>query len=164
MSLLTPEWQTFFAAQVNAAAALTGLVVVAISVNITRIVENELLPERAVEALIALVGALVLACLLLMPGQPPQMMAVECGIVGALMLFAPLRYQLHAWRSEVPNERARPIVRALMTGLGGAPMLIAAALLGEGATAGFYWAAAGLTVSLVVGVVGAWVLLVEILR
>lgn len=164
MSLLTPEWQTFFAAEVNAAAALTGLVVVAISVNITRILEQPLLVERAVEALIALVGALVLTSLLLMPGQPPGAQAGECGLVGALMLAAPLRFQLHAWRSEIPNERARPITRALMTGLGGAPMLVAAGLLAGGSAAGFYWAAAGLIVSLVVGVVGAWVLLVEILR
>lgn len=164
MSLLTTEWQTFFAAQVNAAAALTGLVVVAISVNITRILEQELLPERASEALIALVGALVLASLMLIPGQSPQVLAGECGIVGTLMLAAPFRFQLHAYRSEVPNDRVRPFTRALMTGLAGAPMLIAAALLAEGSAAGFYWAAAGLIVSLVAGVVGAWVLLVEILR
>ena len=164
MSLLTTEWQTFFAAQVNAAAALTGLVVVAISVNITRILEQPLLVERAVEALIALVGALVLTSLLLMPGQPAQAMAGECGIIGALMLAAPFSFQLHAWRSEVPNERARPITRALMTSLGGAPMLVAAVLLAQGSPSGFYWAAAGLIASLVVGVVGAWVLLVEILR
>ena len=164
MSLLTAEWQTFFAAQVNAAAALTGLVVVAISVNITRILAQELLPARAGEALIALVGALVLASLLLIPGQPPQAQAGECGIVGTLMLAAPFSFQLHAWRSDVPNERARPITRALMTGLGGAPMLVAAVLLAEGMAAGLYWAAAGLIASLVAGVVGAWVLLVEILR
>lgn len=164
MTLLTPEWQTFFSAQVNAAAALTGLVVVAISVNITRIIEQDLLPDRASEALIALVGALVLNSLLLLPGQPPQAQAGECGIIGILMMAAPFGYQLRAYRSELPNARVRPFSRALMTGAAGAPMLVAAVLLAEGSAAGFYWAAAGLIASLIAGVIGAWVLLVEILR
>lgn len=164
MNPLAAEWQTIFAAQVNAAAALTGLVVVAISVNLARIVSQPLLPARAVEALIALVGALVLASLLLLPHQPPQVQAGEAGIVGTLMLAAPFSFQLHAFRSDTPNARARPLTRALMTGLGGGPMLVGAMLLLEGSSAGLYWAAAGVITSLVAGVVGAWVLLVEILR
>ena len=46
----------------------------------------------------------------------------------------------------------------------GAPLLIASGFLIEGAAVGLYWAAAGLILSLVVGIIGAWVLLVEILR
>jgi len=164
MNPLSSDWQTFFAAQVNASAALTGLVVVAVSVNLTRIMAHPLLPARAGEALIALVGALVLTSLLLIPRQPVAAQAAECGLVGLLVLACPFSFQLAAWRSDTPNEIARPFVRALMSSIGGAPMLVAAALLAQGSAAGLYWTAAGVILSLLVGIVGAWVLLVEILR
>jgi hypothetical protein len=161
---LPTAWQTFFAAEVNAAAALTGLVVVAISVNLMRILEQELLPARAGEALIALIGALVLASLMLIPDQPVRVMAAECGILGTVMIAGPFSFQLRAYRSDTPNQRARPLTRALLTSLGGGPVLVAGVLLAEGLSAGLYWAAAGVILSLIAGVVGAWVLLVEILR
>jgi hypothetical protein len=164
MDPLPTAWQTFFAAEVNAAAALTGLVVVAISVNLMRILEQELLPARAAEALIALVGALVLTSLMLLPGQPLRVQGAECGVVGTVMLAGPFSFQLRAYRSDTPNERAHPLIRALLSSLGGVPMLVAAALLAQGSAAGLYWAAGGVILSLIAGVVGAWVLLVEILR
>ena len=34
---LTPDWATFFSAELGALAALTGFVVVAISINLSRI-------------------------------------------------------------------------------------------------------------------------------
>jgi hypothetical protein len=45
-----------------------------------------------------------------------------------------------------------------------APFLIAGVLLFWGSSAGLYWAAAGVIVSLVAGVWNTWILLVEILR
>ena len=164
MNPLSPDWQTFFAAEINATAALTGLVVVAVSVNLSRIMAHPLLPSRAAEALIALTGALVLASLLLIPRQPLAVQAAECAAVGFLALLLPLRFQFHAYRSEFPNNRAHPGVRALLTSLGGLPMLAAAGLLAQGSPAGLYCAAAGVIMSLVAGIAGAWVLLVEILR
>jgi hypothetical protein len=97
---------------VNATAALTGFVVVAVSVNLARIMSHPLLPPRAGEALIALVGALVLTSLLLIPRQPLAVQAAECGIVGLLALAGPFSFQLRAYRSDSPNDLARPLTRA----------------------------------------------------
>ncbi len=48
---LTPEWAIFFSAELAALATLTGLVVVAISINLPRILSYADLPARAGEAL-----------------------------------------------------------------------------------------------------------------
>jgi hypothetical protein len=53
---LTPDWATFFSAELGALAALTGFVVVAISINLSRILAYSWLPARAGEALIGPVG------------------------------------------------------------------------------------------------------------
>ena len=49
-------WSDFFVAQVGATAALAGLVVVAISINLQRILSFPQLPGRAAEMLILLVA------------------------------------------------------------------------------------------------------------
>ncbi len=53
------DWANFFVAEVGASAALTGLVVVAISINLAKILSYPSLPDRAAEAPFALVGVLV---------------------------------------------------------------------------------------------------------
>ncbi len=67
---LMPEWATFFAAELAALAALTGFVVVAISINLARILSYPHLPSRAGEALIGPVGAITATSLVLIPDQP----------------------------------------------------------------------------------------------
>ena len=52
------------------------------------------------------------------------------------MLAGPFSFQLHAYRSDTPNDRAHPLIRALLSSLGGVPMLVAATLLTRGSTAG----------------------------
>ncbi len=44
---LTPDWATFFSAELAALAAMTGFVVVAISINLARILAYSWLPARA---------------------------------------------------------------------------------------------------------------------
>jgi hypothetical protein len=164
MTSLTADWQTFFAAELGATAALTGLVVVAVSVNLGRIMAHPLLPGRALEALFSLMGAVLLSSLMLIPHQPARVLAVECVLVGVFSLFAPLRFQVQALRHSTPNAEARPFTRAVLACMVGVPFLIAGWVLWSGAAAGVYWAAAGVILSLLVGVIGAWVLLVEINR
>ena len=51
---LLSEWQTFFAVQAGAAATLTGLVFVAVSLNLSKIMTIAGLPGRAGESMIQL--------------------------------------------------------------------------------------------------------------
>jgi modulator of FtsH protease len=53
-----PDWATFFSAELAALAALTGFVVVAISINLSRILAFPALPRRSAEAPIGPVGAI----------------------------------------------------------------------------------------------------------
>ena len=164
MTLLTSDWQAFFGAELGATASLTGLVVVAMSVNLSRILAHPLLPGRALETLFALMGGVLLSSMLLIPRQPAAALAIECGLVGVFSLFAPLRFQAQAYFHATPNDQARPFTRAMLSCMVGVPFLGAGWALWSAGGAGLYWAAAGVILSLLVGVIGAWVLLVEIIR
>lgn len=61
------QWSDFNVAMVGASAALAGLVIVAASVNIRKIVEATTLTSRLAAAISALVLALVVSAVGLMP-------------------------------------------------------------------------------------------------
>ena len=155
---MTP-WATFFAAELGASASLTGLVLVAISVNLSRIVATSGRPGRAAEALIVLVGALVLASVMLVPYQPQEILGGEAMAIGLGGFGASL--VIHARSS---GRRLQRSLRAAMSGAASLPIAVAGLLIMRGDPAGLYWAAGGVIAALVAGVVGAWVLLIVSLR
>src|ERR1700691_4458091 len=99
MNPLTPDWANFFVAEVGASAALTGLLVVAISINLSRILSFAQLPGRAAEGLIMLVGVLVLSSAGLVPGQPSWLFGLEVVGIGLVSFLMPLVFQLRSWNA-----------------------------------------------------------------
>jgi hypothetical protein len=159
----TAGWANFFSAEVSASAALTGLVVVAISINLARILSDKHLPGRAAEALILLGGVLVLMSAALIPHQPMVILGLVTLTVSLAMLLGPVVIQMRAFKARVmPNWRV--FVRALLTAAPSLAMVTAGLLLVFGHPSALYWIAAGAILCLISGVSSAWALLIEILR
>ena len=74
---VTTGWQSFFEAEVGAAATLTGLLFVAISINLTKILGHRQLPGRAGESLVILMADLAVASVVLVPRQPAGTLGLE---------------------------------------------------------------------------------------
>ncbi len=159
---LTPDWATFFSAELAALAALTGFVVVAISINLARILSYPHLPTRAGEALIGPVGALTATSLVLIPEQPSMLLGAEVIAVGLVMVVAPIVFQTRAWAFR--KDAGERTMRAVSTIGFSLAFIVAGALLIAGAPAGLYWIAAGDILCIIAIVLSAWVLMVEILR
>lgn len=158
------DWANFFVAEVGASAALTGLVVVAISINLTRILAIATLPGRAAEALIILAGVLILASAGLVPAQPAAAFGAETLAIGLAMFVAAAVLQ---WRSPIDRKivpRWRQALRPMLSAAASLPIVIGGGLLMGGSAGGVYWIAAGIVISLIAGVFNAWVLLIEIMR
>lgn len=162
---LTAGWTDFAVALAGAGAALAGLVMVAISVNIKEILALPGVTARAAAAVGSLVLVVGTAALLLMPGQPAPVLGVE------LLLPAALAIALHAGslvkrmrQAAVPRFSrviAVPIaVVQLLPVVFGALLLIFA----DGGAGALYWVAAGLLLTITGSMLDAWVLMVEILR
>ncbi len=157
------DWANFFVAEVGASAALTGLVVVAISINLTRILTYKTLPGLAASALILLGSVLVVTSAALIPHQPEIIFGLETFAVALTMLLVPAFIQIRALMAE-PLAQRRTVVRAIINGAPSLAVLIAGILLILGHPSGLYWIAAGTILSLISGVLISWVLLIEILR
>src|ERR1700683_2915403 len=140
MDEIATAWTNFFVAEVGAAAALSGLIIVAISINLQRILSFPQLPGRAAEMLILLVGALTACSLALMPGQPLKVLGGEILAAGLLMSGAPLVMQAR----QLPVMKTQPLTWWIWRGLigvcAGLPVLIGGCVFFSGASGGPCWA------------------------
>jgi modulator of FtsH protease len=156
-------WDDFFLGTAGAAAALAGLLFVAISINVREILADAALPARAGETIVFAVAPLALSLLVLMPDQSVRVVGVEVLIVGTVAWLVTSRAELHRWR----RTRGRQIqgtwsiVVGQVTSWGA---LIGGLVLVAGNADGLYVVAVGIALSFVVAVLNGWVLLVEILR
>jgi hypothetical protein len=157
-------WSDFFAAEAGAAAALSGLLFVALSINLVRILEAPHLPGRAAESLAMLVGALIVCSLGLVPGQPGTLLGGEYVAAGFVMWLFPTVNWLGGGRRYVPDRVWKRIVPPLMGQAATLPFVIGGALIMAGHWEGLYWLPPGVVFCFLASVLNAWVLLVEILR
>lgn len=155
-------WSSFFAAEVGAAAALTGLLFVALSINLSKILAIEHLPSRAAETTLVLSGVLAIATCGLVPGQSLRCFGFEVVLVAFVVWASTLRTQLNARKDVVARKWL--FGRIASTQLACLPFLVAGVMLVLGRDAGLYWIVAGVLASFYAGILNAWVLLVEILR
>lgn len=161
---LTPEWSNFFMAELGALAALTGFVVVAISINLTRILAFAGLPGRAAKSLILPMGAITATGVILVPEQASLLVGSEILAIGLVTVVAPIVIQVRSWSDRKEVTAVQRILRFVTSAGLGLAFGVAGALLIAGARAGLFWVAAGDIACLVAVVLNAWVLMVEILR
>ena len=157
------EWQSLFVAEAGASAALAGLLFVAISINLARILQGVGLSGRAGEAVL-LVAVLVVSTMAPVPGQSPTVLGAELLAAGLVAWSALVTIHVRAVRGQVgPSSRvlAGRIVLAQTAVL---PLPVAGVSLLLGAGGGLYWLVPGVVFCLVAAVLNAWVLLIEILR
>jgi hypothetical protein len=157
------EWTDFFVASAGASAALAGLVFVAVSINVDRILGFRGLPERALATVMLLLSVVLVSLIGLIPGQSRSALAAEflgVGLVFAVLIFR-LTSQSMAGRE---GQRVQTFAQRLLVGLGTGTVVLGAVSLFAEAGGGLYWVAAGVVLATTGGVANAWVLLVEILR
>jgi modulator of FtsH protease len=156
------QWANLFVATAGAAAALTGLLFVAISINLTRIVEIPRLPGRAGATLGVLVALLITSCFALAPDQSNTALGIEFCVVGALVAVqAVVALGRHRQDVDTRLHAAYQLVVALIPGIA---LTMGGVSLAAGVGGGLFWTLAGVVTGFAVGVLNAWVLLVEINR
>jgi len=160
-----PEWSDFFVAEVGASAALAGFVIVAISINVARIISFPWLPGRAAETLVAPTGVLIVSSYMLVPHQPAGQLAVELIAAGGAMWLVPTIIQIRTAKRQAGVVPPRSLVtRFLLTQISSVPIVVSGALMWNGAPGAVAWMVPGVIASLIATVINAWVLLVEIVR
>jgi hypothetical protein len=164
-----PEtWHDFFISAGGAAAALSGLIFVAVSINLRDIfalekdVGSTYLTGRALESLVALLIVLGISLVGLDP-------SIGRAVFAAVLLFcavgsavSPVR-QASAYRSSHVKPRSYNLRLSLSLLLVAAYALAGATLLARSG-GGLHWLPAAFILAVAIAASNAWVLLVEVLR
>jgi hypothetical protein len=158
------EWQTFFSVQAECAATLTGLVFVAVSINLTKILTSPGLPGRAAESIAQFLQVFFICSAGLIPGQKAMALGLEAVVVRLLSWLLQILSQVRYARSRSGHPKWWLIARALKTHIGSLPLFVASLYLLDGSAAGLAWLVPGFLLSFLAGVVNAWILLIEINR
>lgn len=159
------QWTDFFVAAAGAGAALGGLMIVAVSVNVAEIIKYPQLPARAGATIASLMLVVVVALLALAP-QPLIVLGWEVTVVAAAAWVLHLRSAAVVVRGNRAGNR--PVGEAVeviaVSQAQVLPLLVGGVLLGCSVAAGEYVVFAAIIAVLPLAVLEAWVLLVEILR
>ena len=158
------DWANFYIAGAGAAAAMVGLFIVAVSVNIDPIVADTVLPPRAVGT----IAALVLALLTCMSGLMADQGTVWFG--GAVLVFGFVAWltKLHAARRLIVERSTHPMSSVVGEAATGQtqtlPFLVGGVLVLADQPAGLNWIGFGVLAVFGFSMINVWVLLIEIRR
>jgi hypothetical protein len=155
------EWHDFFVMTGGGAAALAGLVFVAVSINLDAVVGNPAHRGRAINMLTGFTAAFTICALVLMGGQSHQAVGTEWFVVATVAATIYVGNYVQAakrggMKAELRPDRLAVGVTCYVAQAGGAVVLIL------GYVAGLYVAAVGLVVLFALVISGAWLLLLAL--
>jgi hypothetical protein len=154
------QWHDFFLTVGGGAAALTGLVFVAMSLNLGVIAQDATHRNRAIGTLVGFTGAFMICALAVMGGQEHVAVGIEWAVVAGIEASVAINGYIQAIRrggSSVGLQLTR-----LVTGTACYVVEFAGALaLTLGYVAGLYVAAIAMVIMLAFTISGAWLLIVS---
>jgi hypothetical protein len=158
------SWSGFLAVAAGVMATLSGLIFVAVSINLERILASPGLPDRAAESIVQLLGALIVCMIALVPNQPNLVIGVLLVVSGLALWILQTRLQFRSRSALTTIARTRPLISFVLPQFATLPFVVAGISLALDAHAAYDWLAAGILFAIITGVSNAWVLLVEIWR
>lgn len=167
MTGIFAEWSEFSVAVAGAGAALGGLLIVALSVNIRQIAESRGLAARAGASIATLILGVALSCAALIPGQVAwgfglQVLAgtIVCGIVAVRSSIAIRADGRATGYGRYDVERIAVFTLPLLFDLAGGVLLIGLVP----SSVGMVLVSIATILAIVTTVLFSWVAFVEVLR
>jgi hypothetical protein len=157
-------WSALAAAVVVAAMAFTGLIFVALSINLEPIIALSGVADFALAGLIVLTGIAISGVFILVPGQTSAVVGLEFLGVGVVFSLWSQRLLLRSYGNTPPEYRERRIWSGVLTGTPSLLLIVAGLSTFAGLGGGLYWIVPAWVIGMVAGILNAWVLLVEVKR
>ena len=151
-------WHDYFAVVGTGAAALTGLVFVAMTLHLEEITRDPVHRHRARTILTGLTAVFIRCSLVLMGGQNGQAIAIE--IIGVLVIVEVILY--NSIRQAIRSADNGVMWRTIGSFACLVLEQIGAVILFAGNAAGLYVVGLGMMSSFIFMVTGAWLLLVGV--
>ena len=156
-------WGGFFIAQVGASAALAGLIFVAVSLNLAKVLALSHLPKRAFQALMVLMEILIVSSLAIVP-QPLPWFGGEAILISLPIWVAVIVFDAQTLVIAGKDYRRRSIQRMAISQAAALLFVVGAVATLAFGLVGVYWLVPAIICSYLIALLDAWVLLIEINR
>jgi hypothetical protein len=161
MTAYEPErWHDLFVMSGGAAAALAGLIFVAVSLNHQQILATRALPLVAARTLGVLVAVVIMCVFGLTPGQSARQLGWEVLVLAIVLVIAVVVSTVRSNSGGFAQQLDDWAVAVLAV----VPILAGGASLLAGSGGGLYWLMIEVVTGLVAAMYYAWLLLIEIRR
>jgi hypothetical protein len=156
-------WSTFATISGGAAAALTGLLFVAVSIRIAAVAQSQELRNRAAQTLTLFGTVLIVSVLLAIPGQAYRTLGAELIVLAVITGAGLYILDRRAKGGRRSNQAIAPILDAVSPNTVTSVLLLAAGMvLVFGGGAGLYVLVAPVLAALAGGIASTWLFLIKI--
>ena len=122
---------------------MTGLVFVAVSINLNRIVSYPGLPGRAAESILQFLNVFFIATVALIPEQPVKDLGIELPLIGIISWLLQMRLQVTYRRRSSENPLSWFLSRVGLTQLSTLPFCVVGVQLPLGVPSALDWLVPG---------------------
>jgi modulator of FtsH protease len=158
-------WDNFFLTTASAAATLTGLIFIGVSINLAKILTIAHLPFRALGSMMLMATVLLISLFCQVPGQRPTLLGGEVLFTGIIIWAVMTWREIGMWRTMEKQYRFHYFRNLLLTQLATVPYLLYGTIfIWWRSDSAFYWLVPAFIFSFIKVITDAWVLLVEINR
>lgn len=159
------EWHDLFMATAGASGALLGLIFVALSISVAKIISIENLTAIALQPIHLLLSILILSIFMLFPHQSYITLGCEIGATGFILWLITLIGDLHIYKSFTDTAKKKAymsniIVSQFITVL----IMLSGVFIITYGQMGIRLLVFGIIFSFIKGVINSWAILIELNR
>jgi hypothetical protein len=157
------QWNNFFSSVASAAATLTGLIFVGVSMSLVRILSIPKMASRALGALILLLNVWVISVLCILPQQDSVFHGIQILVFGIITWIITLILSLAMLKKIDIIYKKYATFNLLFNQVAVIPFIVGGILIiTVDVATGIRWVIFAVIASVVKAVIDAWVLLIEI--